>query len=683
MSRVFTYITDLNNPALDTMIDEIVKVDTITLDIESNSLDPITGTLLLVQIKVGENIYIFDARQLGSRNIGYLIELINTSPAKKIIQNALFDVGFLEAKTGHLVNNIHCTMIAEAIISGGADRYTSLEKLSDRYLDKKITLNKSVRNKFADMVEGNPITQEMLIYSAEDVDSLEEIYEKQIVILEKEHMLDVMKLEMDLVPVVVTMISNGVLLDVEAWTKQHEKSVSLKEESEDKIKQTIFDTIAENINNLVISVDNEDPAWKKMASKLGKYKTLKTAYDDLSFGDKLSVDTAYKLFEYMLIPVDSLRDIKALEAISIDSIDFIKDLFFERFNVDSTYQLRRSLGICGIFIENAKEDTLVYALNDSSRTDDQRELLETILSLKEYSKRVSSFGLNFLEHINPKTGRIHADVYQIGTVSGRFAYSNPNLQQIPGLPEYRHCFIAPEGSKIVTSDYSQQEIRLAGDLAEDEVIIEAYKNNEDIHAITGAAIYEIPIIEVDPEQRGHGKTLNFQTLYGATKWGVARKMGIPLYKAEEFIQKFFGKYKQLAMFKEMVEDIVFKELYSVTPLGRKRYFKIEDKIYDTAKYEYEKLVAGIRREGFNHPIQGGSADMLKQSLIYLHNDNPFGKEKFKILMVIHDEVVVEATDDIAEEAREFIINTMNKAGNEMMQYISAETESNIENYWSK
>ena len=669
---------------MDGFIKAIHKEDIISLDIEANSLDPITGTLLLIQAKVGDSVYIFDARQLGQIAVTYLVEIINASDTLKLFHNASFDIRYLRNKTGVMLENFYCSLIGEAILTGGEERYSSLDKLVEKYIKKAPKLNKEIRKEFHGLPDYSPITQDMLIYSAEDVNYLEEIFNRQIEILRKENMVDVLELELDLLPVVVSMIDNGVKLDVVRWEKLATESIEEKERLQILIKEIVFNTVKDAYNSFrILAVPEEDPVWDKILSKASKYKGLDGLYDHINYGDMIGVDNMYSLFEYMYMPAKSLKTIKQLMEIPIESMDFVSGLFYEEFNIDSPYQIVRALNVCGIPVENAQEDTLVKARGTIGITDKQKEFLDAILSFKEYSKRVSSFGLNFLEHVHPVTGRIHADVYQIGTRSGRFAYNTPNLQQIPGDKEFRMCFIAPEGSKIITSDYSQQELRLAGDLAEDEVIIMAYKNNEDIHKITGSTIYEIPFEQVNEDQRGHGKTLNFQTLYGATKWGVARKMEIPLHKAEEFINKFFDKYKQLAAFKEEIENTVLKELYSVTPLGRKRYFTLDSgKLYDTGTFEYERTIAGIMREGFNHPIQGGSADMLKRALVNMYNNNPFGR-KFRMLMVIHDEVVVEADEDISEEAKEFIIKTMNDAGNSMMNYIEAKTESHIENYWSK
>lgn len=678
------YITDINSSQIDSFIQDINKEDIIALDIEANSLDPITGTLLLIQAKVGDSIYVFDTRQLGKSAVTYLVELINSSDTLKLFHNASFDIRYLRNKTGIMLENFYCSLIGEAILTGGEERYSSLDKLVEKYIKNPPKLNKEIRKEFHDLADDVPITQDMLIYSAEDVNYLEEIFTKQIEILRKEKMIDVLELELDLLPVVVSMIDNGVKLDVNRWEKLAKESMAEKERLENLIKEIIFNAIkSEHSSFRILACPEEDEVWNKMIKKEGKYKGLEGIYNDINYGDVIAVDNMYVLFEYMFMPAKALKTIKQLMDIPIESMDFISGLFYEEFNIDSPYQIVRALNVCGISVENAQEDTLVKAKGMFGITKEQKELLDTILSFKEYSKRVSSFGLNFLEHVHPVTGRIHADVYQIGTRSGRFSYNTPNLQQIPGDKEFRMCFIAPEGSKIITSDYSQQELRLAGDLAEDEVIIMAYKNDEDIHKITGSTIYEISFDQVDADQRGHGKTLNFQTLYGATKWGVARKMEIPLHRAEEFINKFFDKYKQLAEFKKEVEDIVLRELYSVTPLGRKRYFTLDkDKLYDTGTFEYERTIASIMREGFNHPIQGGSADMLKRALINMYNDNPFNN-KFRMLMVIHDEVVVETDEDIAEEAKKFIIKTMNNAGNAMMNNIEAKTDSHIENYWSK
>ena len=255
----------------------------------------------------------------------------------------------------------------------------------------------------------------------------------------------------------------------------------------------------------------------------------------------------------------------------------------------------------------------------------------------------------------------------------------PNLQNIIAGSDYRMCFIAPEGKKIITADYSQQEFRLAGELSGEPAIIEAYQKGLDMHTATASMLFHIPLEEVTPEQRKKGKTVNFAVLYGTSSFGLARTMSITGEEAEKLLADFIEGFPKLSAFQKNVQELVWKIRYSTTPLGRRRGFR--KNIIETGT-EFYKVRGKINREGFNHVVQGGSADMIKFALLMMQNDNPFG-DKFKIIMTVHDEIVAEVDDDIAEESENYMRDVMVKAGEIFMTKIPTLVGVKTLPYWSK
>ena len=201
-----------------------------------------------------------------------------------------------------------------------------------------------------------------------------------------------------------------------------------------------------------------------------------------------------------------------------------------------------------------------------------------------------------------------------------------------------------------------------------------------MHTATASLLFHIPLEEVTSEQRSIGKTVNFAILYGSSAYGLANTLGITTEEAEGFLNKFITGFPKLSKFQKDVKDLVWKIRYSVTPIGRRRGFR-KDSFWETTQDMY-KFKGSINREGFNHIVQGGSADMLKYALLMMQNDNPWG-DKFKIVMTVHDEIVVEVDEDIAVEAEAFIVNIMKKAGEILMTQISTEVGTKVLPYWSK
>ena len=168
-----------------------------------------------------------------------------------------------------------------------------------------------------------------------------------------------------------------------------------------------------------------------------------------------------------------------------------------------------------------------------------------LLEYRGVAKSLTSFGENILEFIEPKTGRIHADFRQIGAPTGRFSCSNPNLQQIPHGQEYRRCFIAPAGRKLVIADYSQIELRILAEFSDDENFIKAFVSGQDFHASAAAQVFGVKPEEVTDEQRSFAKRLNFGIVYGIGASRFGYMTGLSQTDAENTMRKYFGTFRRL------------------------------------------------------------------------------------------------------------------------------------------
>jgi len=280
--------------------------------------------------------------------------------------------------------------------------------------------------------------------------------------------------------------------------------------------------------------------------------------------------------------------------------------------------------------------------------------------------------------------------------------SRPNLQQVPndklteeilcdanhpwiGRYMWRECFIPTEGYIMVTADYNQQEYKLVGQVTREPKIIDAYASGVDMHTATASVIFGVSTSDVTPVQRNIGKTVNFGLLYGMSSWALSKRLGIKQHEGEKLYNKIISGFPVFSKFKELAENKILTAMQSRTMTGRIRFFK-ERVAFDDVK-EYTKYLAKVKREGFNHIIQGTAADMLKLALYYTYIDNPFG-ESFRTLLLVHDEIVTEAKEEIQNEAKEFLVNCMDRAFAHYITLIDFQdgakrVDAVIKPYWSK
>ena len=624
---MYKYIKDKSELEITEFFRLLGMTLTISVDTEASGKDPITAEWILLQVKLGDTIYLFDPRTLDRKFLTYLVSLLKGSGKPILAHNSKYDLKVIYIGTGILLETIHDTMLVESIIYRGIGKvFYSLQELVQLYTGE--VLDKDIRETFIEF-KGD-LSNEQLTYSAMDVLYLETIYGKQMELLVSKGLSNIYRLEMDLVPVLVVMELTGVYLDGKEWTGLKEKAMVDMEVSYNKILDVIMDKI-----------------------------------------DFTSYANGAVLADMFYVPVKTKKARLAIETLVDASV--LRGWLRENININSHKQLLAIL-------------TKVYRMNLPS-TDEKilkevkdDKIIPHILEYRGYNKKITTYGEDFLKHVHPVTGRIHSEFIQNGTTSGRFSSTNPNLQNIPADAEYRRPFKAPDGKKLLSLDYSQQEYRLAGAISKDPVIIEAYVLGKDMHTSTAAIIYGIELGDVTKEQRGTGKTINFAVLYGSTAYGLSFNLKIDPRTAEMFLQKFYEGYPTLTIFKRAVEDAIWEKKYSSTVLGRKRYW--EDKTFFADYKEADRWEARVRREGFNHIIQGTGADVTKLAMIKMFRENPFG-DSFKLIMQIHDEIVVEVDEKIEKDADVFGKKCMIDVFQPFLGVIPAAVESHIDTCWTK
>ncbi|HSS21906.1 MAG TPA: DNA polymerase [Pyrinomonadaceae bacterium] len=337
-------------------------------------------------------------------------------------------------------------------------------------------------------------------------------------------------------------------------------------------------------------------------------------------------------------------------------------------NLDSHQQLTTALERLGIPVPDSTRNWKLQPLAA------QYPIIATLLEYRTVQKALTSYGQNMIDLINPTTHRLHADFRQIGAPTGRFSCTNPNIQQVPHAVEYRRCFSGyPAGRKLVIADYSQIELRILAEFSGDRAFIEAFKSGADLHRVTAAEVFNVTTDQVSREQRDFAKRLNFGVVYGigAQRFSIMTGLGQP--EAENVLRKYFSTYRQLDSYLSDAADRAVRERQARTASGRLVRFRYDD--------QDRQQISMTKRNGKNTPIQGTSADILKRSLRLLR-DELVGTNG-KIVNIIHDEIVVEAEADEAEEVAQKVERAMVMAGEEYLKTVPVKVETEIADEWVK
>lgn len=289
---------------------------------------------------------------------------------------------------------------------------------------------------------------------------------------------------------------------------------------------------------------------------------------------------------------------------------------------------------------------------------DEYEIAKLILDYRKYAKLKSTYTEALPALVSPIDGRIHTSYNQTVTTTGRLSSSNPNLQNIPIRTEegnkIRQAFVPSDRANylIMSADYSQIELRLLAHVSEDEHLIEAFNSGIDVHTLTASKVFEVPIEEVTKEMRYKAKAVNFGIVYGQSKYGLAKALKITPAEAENFINKYFETYPKINEYMSMMVELVEKQGYVETIFGRRRYLDNEINSPNAMIREFAK------RAAINHPMQGSASDLIKLAMIDFSKRLKDNNLKSKLIIQVHDELVIETAKDELEQVKSLVLESM-------------------------
>ena len=322
----------------------------------------------------------------------------------------------------------------------------------------------------------------------------------------------------------------------------------------------------------------------------------------------------------------------------------IMEIAGESFNVSSPKQvgevLFEKLGLKG----GKKTTTGQYSTSESVLEKIEHPIAQLILEYRGLSKLKSTYTDGLCKQANPDTHRVHTSYHQALTATGRLSSTDPNLQNIPIRAEIgrqiRKAFVAPEGRVLLAADYSQIELRLMAHLSQDEALLDAFIHGQDVHRRTAAEVLGIPLEEVTNDQRRQAKAVNFGLLYGMSEFGLIRQLGFTRQESQDYIKQYFHRYPGIYDYMQRTRQVALEQGFVETLLGRRLY---------TPDIDARNMMVrkAAERAAINAPLQGSAADIIKMAMIEV--DKMLPKDQAKMLLQVHDELVFEVDEDIADE----------------------------------
>ena len=339
-------------------------------------------------------------------------------------------------------------------------------------------------------------------------------------------------------------------------------------------------------------------------------------------------------------------------------------------NIDSNKQLLRALYEHGLDLKDTGEATL--------KKYKDVPVIAALLKYRKVNKLISTYGETLLAKINPATGRLHTSFRQMVS-TGRMSSSNPNLQNIPKKQLFRSCFIAKPGYKLITADMSGAELRILGNLSEDPVFMECFQQGLDLHSRSASEVFKVAIEDVDKPMRNSCKALSFGLCYGMSKYGLAERLSISEKEAANLIKDYFGVFKSVSDYLDNSARLGVKNGYTVTVSGRKRFYNVPP----FGHPDRSKIQKAVERKAKNAGIQGANADSVKEAMVYIVDRLEKSGLDAKLLLTVHDEVVVEAREDCVGEVSKIVNSSLVDGFGRYFSKIPMESDSLIGPSWLK
>ena len=393
-------------------------------------------------------------------------------------------------------------------------------------------------------------------------------------------------------------------------------------------------------------------------------------------GDKIKENGQEKLYQEVELPLVTVLAHLEINGFLVDDnqlkefadklgekIDALTNEIYmlagEEFNINSPKQLGVIL-FEKLELKPVKKTKTGYATNADvlEKLRDKHPIVNFITEYRQLAKLKSTYCDGLTAVVNPNTHRIHSVFTQTVTVTGRLSSTEPNLQNIPTRTELgreiRKMFVAKEDYVLVDADYSQIELRVLAHIANDETMINAFRNNEDIHAVTASQVLGIPLEDVTKEQRSSAKAVNFGIVYGIGEFSLAQDLHISVKEAKAYIESYLEKYHGVRNYMESIKEQAKKDGYVKTMLNRIRYIpELKSPNYNIRQFG--------ERVALNTPIQGTAADIIKLAMVRVDNRLINEGLKSKLILQVHDELIVEAHKDEVDKVKQILSEEMQNA----------------------
>lgn len=445
--------------------------------------------------------------------------------------------------------------------------------------------------------------------------------------------------------------------------------------------KTLADTYL-NINiddYLVSNKENENQLslfeeTKKQINKLETTKTLMIYRLKKILEEKLKENEGLELFEKIEMPLVPVLASMEYEGVYIDKTELIEfgkklqerislitkeiyELAGQEFNINSTKQLGEILfEKLGLTVHKKTKTGYSTDVEILEKLKDEHPIIEKILEYRQIAKMNSTFVEGIIPYINPYTKRIHSHFHQTVTATGRISSSDPNMQNIPTRIELgkmlRKIFKAEGENRIfIDADYSQIELRVFAHISQDEEMIKAFNNGEDIHSQAASKVFGVNIKDVTPDLRTKAKAVNFGIVYGISDFGLAEQLGVRKNEAKSYIEQYLKKYHGIKKFMEEIPKKVKETGYVETMFKRRRYVpEINSSNYMVRQFG--------NRAAMNMPIQGTAADIIKIAMINVYNELNSQKLKSRLILQVHDELLIETYEEEKEVVKNILKNCM-------------------------
>lgn len=558
-----------------------------------------------------------------------------------ILQNAKFDYKMLKSN-GIILDRLYDTMLAECVLYCGYDNWGyGLDKLCERYL--AINLSKEERVSFLHLGEAE-FTQKQIDYACRDVAHLAKIRDRQMLRIKSLNLVYCLDLENEVVKALGDIEYNGMILDKTSWKK---------------VTNLYKDKLVE-IQKAMDHIINTDPKllpWKPAVLQ----------------GNLFGLEE---------------RHVKV--------------------NYASPIQIKKICHALGFMVETTNESEI----GKFAKLDDDGEVASAkhpfigeLLRSRQTAKVVSTYGDSFLDYINPTTGRVHTDFWQIlntGRVSsGGKKLNAPNLQNLPAKNLFRNCFKARQGFKWVSIDYSGQELRLMADASREAGFIDVLNRGEDLHCYAGEMMFKRPIDKKkDKELRNKAKTINFGKPYGMGVQKLAATLSITEAEAEDLFKTYAEAFPALNNWLEKQGKAAIANECSRTfyPCQRIRWYpemkrakELRKTVKKGDKITWREIMIAegqTHRNGMNSPIQGSGADITKEALVEVRKlimryNDLHNEEVAFLICTVHDAIDVEVRDDLSLEFSKEMEQIMIACGNKYVTQVKMEVDTTITNEWQK